>query len=253
MVLVARRVRQWLEPELYRIIRSGDDGKVIPPLYKSNYPHTVAGRTPDLERIARFGPHVRHILLQNRPSEEIGKILQLCPNVRNLAIWIIHGSCRHLVPILEVLKSLRRLSFDPSYFFQDYYDDWKVPLDLPAFSRLTHLEIINASPHWKKWKKLASMHALTHLALAGIVDGALVERILKECQHLELLVTFYLDKPSMDLQIASKRDLRAVQLRSVTNHLEHWECGARGGEDFWVTAEKVKRQRIEERRPVCAR
>ncbi|KAJ3508435.1 hypothetical protein NLJ89_g5756 [Agrocybe chaxingu] len=252
MVLVARRVRQWLEPELYRIIRSGDDGKVIPPLYKSNYRHTVAGCTPDLERIAKFGPHVRHTLLQNRPSEEIGKILQLCPNVQNLAIWIIHGSCSHLVPILEGLRSLRRLSFDPSYFFQDYCDDWKVPLDLPAFSRLTHLEIINASQHWGKWKKLASMPALTHLALAGLVDGALVDHILKECQRLELLITFYLDIPFTGLQDASNKDPRAVQLLSVTNHLEHWEHGARGGEDFWITAEKVKRKRIEEQGSACS-
>src|SRR6188768_3400872 len=94
------------EADLYRIIRSGNDGIVIPPIYLKPA-HKKYSADPDLERIARFGVHVRHILLQNRHSEEIIDILNLCPNVENLALWIVHGESDHkLMPAFEGLQRL---------------------------------------------------------------------------------------------------------------------------------------------------
>jgi len=36
-----------------------------------------------------------------------------------------------------------------------------------------------------------------------------------------------------------------VFLKSVIDHLDHWERGARGEEDFWIKAERRKRESVE--------
>ena len=196
----------------------------------------------DFGRLRQYGRHVRYILLQNRPSQEIGGILECCPNVHNLALWIIHGSCAHLIPILEGLP-LRRFSFDPSYFFENYAHDFSVPFDQPLFHNLTHLEIINATSAWSKWKQLACLPKLTHLALAGVVNQQLINCVLKECRMLELFVMFYLSTHYLEGDVIfPQKDPRVVFLKSVIDHLNHWEVGARGEEDFWITGDKCKQK-----------
>ncbi|KAF8965568.1 hypothetical protein BDZ97DRAFT_1918129 [Flammula alnicola] len=243
LVVVARRVRVWFEPELYRIVRSGE-GRVIPPLYAgTGERHTRnTERDIDIDRLRQFGPWVKHILLQNRTSGEIKQVLEFCPNVHNLALWIIHGSCTHLVPILEKLP-LRRFSFDPTYFFENYAPDLSIPFDQPLFHNLTHLEIINATSSWSKWRQLALLPKLTHLALAGIVNQHLIDRVIVECASLEVFVMFYADVHFIAGELSlSQKDPRVVLLQSVLDHLDHWETGARGEEDFWITAEKRKQE-----------
>ncbi|KIM45596.1 hypothetical protein M413DRAFT_24768 [Hebeloma cylindrosporum] len=239
LVLVARRVRIWLEPELYRIMRSGK-GRVIPPLYTGE--KEGDNDVLDLNRLQQYGRHVKHILLQKRPSQEIGHILNCCPNVHNLALWMIRGSCTHLIPILEGLP-LRRLSFDPSYFFQNYAKDSSVPFDQALFHNITHLEVLNATVAWSKWKQLAHLPRLTHLALVGVVNQALIDCVLAECRNLELFVTFfmYTDHPGGDILVPQK-DPRVVFLKKIIGHLDHWEVGARGEEDFWIKGERCKKK-----------
>jgi hypothetical protein len=64
--------------ELYRIIRSGEDNVIVPRSLYLNPPKKAVFRlSPNTEmelnikRLATFGPHVRHILLQRRSSKEI--------------------------------------------------------------------------------------------------------------------------------------------------------------------------------------
>jgi len=218
-------------------MRSGE-GRVIPPLYTGEREGDCD--VLDFGTLRQYGRHVRHILLQNRSSQEIGDILKCCPNAHNLALWIIHGPCAHLIPILEGLP-LRRFSFDPSYFFENYAHDFSVPFDKPLFHNLTHLEIINATSAWSKWKQLARLPRLTHLALAGVVNQELINHVLAECRTLELIIVFYLSTFCLDGEIVfPQKDPRIVFLKSVTDHLNHWEAGARGEEDFWITGEKYK-------------
>ncbi|KAF9483105.1 hypothetical protein BDN70DRAFT_874154 [Pholiota conissans] len=257
-VLLARRFRIWFEPELYRIIRSGEDGRVVPPpLYDDE--KEIRHRSPArnvlqrfkraapirdskvlrLERLRQFGPWVNHILLQNRTAHEIKQVLEACPNVSNLALWIIHGSCTPLISTLENLPQLNRLSFDPTSFFVNFTPDFSVEFDQPMFRNLTHLEIINVSSSWTKWRQLALLPKLTHLALANVADQTFIDRILNECALLEVFVMFYMDLYTLgDLVSLVQKDPRVVLLLSVVDHLAHWEDGARGGTDFWVTAER---------------
>ncbi|KAF9526879.1 hypothetical protein CPB83DRAFT_837032 [Crepidotus variabilis] len=315
IIRLARRFQKWFEPELYRILRTGEDNVIRPPfLYHNRDPKGVSLQRPlqppvhtlmnthnlglNTDRLTTYGPWVRNILIQNRPSLEIKSILEHCPNVTNLAIWIIHGNCDILLPILTKLADggngkLRKLSFDPSYFFHDYRSEMPIPFSLPSFASLTHLEIINATPSWMKWSELAKMPKLTHLGLTGVVHAPLIKGVLKECLKLEVFVIFDLDvrfvvgqdpgaqnaavpttvgndntnsgnqitvvsgaaapatpgTPSGGNEGAQndeedwRTDCRVVMLKSVKDHLDHWEMGAKGGSDFWVIAEKMRNSR----------
>lgn len=250
-----------LEPTLYRVIRSGE-GRVVPPIYKPRQCPTDAP-TLDLARLNRIGPWVRHILLQNRSSAEIATVLAACPHADNIALWIVHGRCATVAQLLAS-RPLRRLSIDPSAFFERVAPDHSVPLaralcaddsdgysadadaDAASNSRgrsgaaeLTHLEVINASSSWGKWNQLAQLPALTHLALAGVlVNQEFIDHVLEECAALKVLVLFYITMFDLDRLDLVQRDPRVVLLHSARDHLGQWEAGARGKVDFWVTAER---------------
>ncbi|KJA15483.1 hypothetical protein HYPSUDRAFT_365767 [Hypholoma sublateritium FD-334 SS-4] len=240
------------EPELYRVVRSGK-GRVVPPLYIDSLPRedvSEKARQLNLERLQRFGPWVHHILLQCRPVHEVAQVLTACPNVHNLALWIIQGAGAPLVPLLARLP-LRRLSFDPRSFFalDARAPDGSVPLGQAPFDALTHLEVINVTAAWDQWRQLALLPRLTHLVLGcGMPSDAPVERVLEECAALEVLVLPYTDVDDILLDNPTlaevQKDPRVVLLNLTWDPLDEWEVGARGGEDLWVTAEKrVKKAR----------
>lgn len=236
------------EPELYRIIRSGE-GRVNPPLY---IPRPITddfiGDVLDQPRLQAFGHHVQNVLLQKRSATEIASVLECCPNVHNLALWIIQGTCSHLIPILEKMP-LRKFSFDPSYFFENYAADLSIPFNQPIFLNLTHLEIINATSSWSKWKQLALLPKLTHLAVAGMVNQQLIDHVLEGCTALELFIMFYLTMGFLVGELTfPQKDDRVVLLKSVEDHLDHWEKGARGEEDFWITGQIQKERAVLARR-----
>lgn len=231
------------EPDLYRTIRSGE-GRVIPPLYIPQTSDSVIGPILNKPRIQVFGHLVQNVLLQKRTSTEIASVLECCPNVSNLALWIIQGTCTHLIPIIEKMP-LRKFSFDPSYFFENYASDLSIPFNQPIFLRLTHLEIINATSSWSKWRQLALLPNLTHLAVAGMVNQQLINHVLEECKALELFIMFYLTMGFLVGELTfPQQDDRVVLLKSVEDHLDHWEKGARGEEDFWMTAQLQKEEAI---------
>ena len=226
---------------------------MVPPLYTDSLPRGDEPRDRDAgaldtERLQRFGPWVHHILLQCRPVDEIAQVLTACPNVHNLALWIVRGDGACLVPILARLP-LRRLSFDPRSLF--YYPsagapDGVVPLGQKPFDALTHLQIINACGAWDVWGELALLPRLTHLALEGsAIEEALVERALAECAAVEVLIQRYADDDEYPYVEKVQKDSRVVLLYVIEECLDEWEVGAGGGEDFWVTAEKrVKNARL---------
>ncbi len=229
-----------------------DDRRVVPPLYTDSL---IRGSL-DIARLQYFGPWVHHILLQHRPVDEIAQVLTACPNVHDLALWIVRGNGASLVPILARLP-LRRLSFDIRPLFYSITEalDGVVPLGQAPFDALTHLEVINVSGGWNLWHELALLPRLTHLAIEGsrIENGVeVMERALTECAALEVLVLRYADDLAHtpdDLQIAERQNDPRYVVMAYSDHsvgclLDEWEVGARSGEDFWITAERVRSARL---------
>ncbi|KAF8155954.1 hypothetical protein B0H34DRAFT_515389 [Crassisporium funariophilum] len=240
LVRVARRVQEWVGPELYRVLRCGQK-RVVPPIY-SSVSDSGSPRLLDIPYLKSFGHHVQHILLQQCLASDVQEILKYCPNVHNLVLWGVHDSCLPLLPVLDAL-SIRRLSFDTQLFFPSYYDP--IPFVRPLFTNVTHLEMINAPFAWERWHNLALMPRLSHLALSADLSDELLKIILEDCKMLELLIVFFGHPTFLDEAMATMpEDHRIVMVSSVRNRLDHWELGARGGDDFWIIAAKLAAKAI---------
>jgi hypothetical protein len=75
----------------------------------------------------------------------------------------------------------------------------------------------------------------THLPVIDVWQGALMH-----CPLLKVVVI--LSSRNYSGGTPPPVDPRVVEL-SITDYRADWECGARGGEDYWVRAELVIRER----------
>lgn len=216
-----------------------------------------------MRRIRAFGQHVQHVLLfWDGTPERIYDILKCCPNIFDLELRSARspGSCAHLVPFLEKLP-LRNLHFEPTAFFPDLNSSLVDASNLPQrhtiFRHLTHLKMgVRGTSWWTQWKRLVHLPKLTHLALTGIDKEEAVERALEEWRHLELLVLTIVEfgspgDPIMEfVQSLDKSRIVVIHLPfpRVLQTLDEWEIGARGGDDWWTTAQRQKEGAMEDRR-----
>jgi hypothetical protein len=151
---------------------------------------------------------------------------------------VLLGS-RGLLPLLRGLP-LQRLAVDLDELFAGTPPRFTQPL----LSHLTHLHLrdFNSRGWHTWWSSRASIPQLTHLAFWGthlpVIDvwqGALLQ-----CPFLKVVVIF--SSRNYPNGTPPPVDPRVVEL-SITDYRADWECGARGGEDYWVRAELVIRGR----------
>jgi hypothetical protein len=182
--------------------------------------------------------HVRHLFA----SHELGRphldlVLASCSAVQNLAIPGLRPD--HL-PFLSTMP-LRRLSTAITNAFPANAVDFTHPL----FSNLTHLELMGFPDYasWEEWKGLALIPNLTHLAFLMQKSLAIFQGALDTCPALQVLVYLYSRVyEAIDLQKLAQ-DTRFVCMR-VSPFVLDWQIGARGGDDFWVCAERFIAQRV---------
>ncbi|KAJ7759698.1 hypothetical protein B0H14DRAFT_3511338 [Mycena olivaceomarginata] len=131
---------------------------------------------------------------------------------------------------------LRRLSTTLTDVFPATGIDFKHPL----FSRLTHLELMDTLTNavWEEWKGLTLIPNLTHLAFLIEKSLAIFQGVLAACPALWVLV--FLHWESGDV---SYEDTRFVCMPALPLSAD-WQIGARGGDDFWIRAEKFIAQRV---------
>ncbi|KAF8151676.1 hypothetical protein B0H34DRAFT_136464 [Crassisporium funariophilum] len=237
LVLVACRVRDWIEPEIYRILRMSPS-TVVPPICKWTF-NRAPTRELDVSRLQRIGPHVRHAMLQGCLEEEIVEVLQHCSNVQNVAIWTApsFGVLAHSVTVaLDALPNLRKLAFDLSCFFPDYA--LPIPFDLPMFKNITHLEIdrrVNPS----RWSKISSLQNLSHLLVKYLMGPGLIRTILGSCPTLQkFLYVNYISSGDKERKLLASQDSRFILIEPSSDAINSWEDHVRGGDDEWVAAER---------------
>ncbi|KAF8149507.1 hypothetical protein B0H34DRAFT_189754 [Crassisporium funariophilum] len=240
LVLVAHYIREWVEPEIYRVLRTGG-GRVIPPIYQGdykdeNYPHRP--KELDVPRLQRFGPHVRHAMLQDCSLREIIVVLQHCTNLKNVAIWGSYDRSEALaqsvIASLEALPYLRKLSIQPQDFFPD--DDLPFPFDIPMFRNITHLDIITFTNLSQWWSKISSLRKLSHLSMTPNFATGFVDAILSACPSLQKLMFM---GGSHYAKVLPHSDKRLIYVDFLSD-LGLWEESVRNGEDYWITAEKTR-------------
>ncbi|TFK64977.1 hypothetical protein BDN72DRAFT_962872 [Pluteus cervinus] len=213
LVVISKRVQEWIEPILYRVILL-DERLCWPPLKR-----LAQVAVPDIiEVLEEHGKHVRHLSvfdIYGWNTDSIIRFLELCPNVVDLAIW-----CRDTCPrILEVAgrMKLQRLSalvtgFGRYTFTPPRQTFWRgrqvdgddsseddeldvaptrTKVNLRAWQySLTHLELINGwLPPQKHFSSfLFGLKALSHVSMRmDIRSDAVTSEVLRQCQALKVL------------------------------------------------------------------
>ncbi|KAJ6531109.1 hypothetical protein B0H19DRAFT_1273331 [Mycena capillaripes] len=146
--------------------------------------------------------------------------------------------------------------------------DWaRSLLNHQLFLSITHLSFYQIEngveapkpPDWNDWSQLASLPALTHLALSETLSRGILPRAMESCSRLVLAATIFWMRihGEREKSLAFTHNLpiadpRVVVLRMVILSGADWKIGANGGDDFWVRADTfVTRKRKGEIESTC--
>ncbi|KAJ6462931.1 hypothetical protein C8R45DRAFT_1220429 [Mycena sanguinolenta] len=218
LMLVAQRVKEWVEPLLYRTILLGVDIPG-PPAFLHNA--------------------VRGLLTTSRDSaRELEMILRLCTGVENL--WIPNAD-ETLMLLIESLP-LKRLA--AAFEFMP-------PPTSQMFARLTHLyllvllgEIVDSVRAF-----VVALPTLTHLSLPHLsfsfdvseneeIVFPTIHRILESSPSMQVLVIFTDSMISLENKVPPdvRRDVRFVVML-YRGFAADWYAGILHDKDFWRDAE----------------
>ncbi|KAJ7142887.1 hypothetical protein C8R44DRAFT_866164 [Mycena epipterygia] len=227
LVLVAWRVKEWVEPLLYRTIAVDVDGAhMIPmlPAFTSECLSSVLESKP----ASLFRHAVRHLLAPEKGTYT--ELLPFCTGLENL--WTNEYST--VTPLIAQLR-LKHL-----YGFVKPLLCTLTPLHA-CFSQITHLELMDIRDDWESWSELSLIPQLTHLAFNDADFGPLCGELLETSRSLAVLV-FLRSQVQRGLRINASqaaelsKDPRLVEMRCVY-YLLDWQMGAHAGKDYWSRAE----------------
>ncbi|KAF7368833.1 hypothetical protein MVEN_00208500 [Mycena venus] len=249
-LLVAQRVRIWLEPLLYETLSVSqyyDDEK-----FRWVHSHHPFGYYwGDLERLKSaqfFHDNVRHLHLYQRNGDAATEkfltgIILRCGSVTDLALDFSGLSMPQAV--IAGLP-LQRLSINSEWMTRHE----KAAFSWSSFTHLTHLNIIDwHGDTWDlAWSWLALLPCLTHLSFYDdMIPDDLCLGALKHCRLIEVLAIVWPTQGITRIQPVSpalRTEPRFVVVGICGQHKEDWERGARGGEDHWVVAEALVERRL---------
>ncbi|KAJ7873186.1 hypothetical protein B0H13DRAFT_2058825 [Mycena leptocephala] len=248
LLLVARRVKIWIEPLLYRILTIYDPSLVIPSVLTPNrvFRYSIAGfhRLMDRKPTSFFHDYVRHIQLFILDAEEVTKILSVCDATINLALYELPA----LLPPLSSLPLQRLSIWAEKLFLGTTVRDFSHPL----FSQITHLFLLDSDRggDWGTWSTLAQIPRLTHLSFySSRMANSVCRGALEHCKALEVLAIWCANQTKLETNIPRRAELAydvrfvMVVVEGVEEFLADWESGAQGGEDYWVRAEALVQKR----------
>ncbi|KAJ7161899.1 hypothetical protein C8R43DRAFT_991716, partial [Mycena crocata] len=233
LCLVAWRVKEWVEPLLYRTIFISDDKPIEgrPSFTPTTILSTIETKTP-----AFFGKHVRNLLVFGGWDLPAKRVLPVCTGVDNL--WI-RCDLDRLVSVLESL-SLRQLYADIRPLLSNLSPTHQF------FSQITHLELIdevdNPSPtNMGIWSGLPFLPQLAHLSFNDEDLIAISTPLLQSCKSLAVLVCLAADEyaVALDQRVLEARlpeEPRFVVM-DCQNYHRDWQMGTHCGTDYWVRAE----------------
>ncbi|KAJ6468095.1 hypothetical protein C8R47DRAFT_918295, partial [Mycena vitilis] len=160
LMLVAHRVKNWVEPILYHTI-------FISRLKPIDYlPHFTADLVLRLikEKSAQFFAKSVHRLYLGHDFDRPHFIVAACSGVTDLFVDFKVNPDVHLLNVLNNMTSLRRLTLE----IDRLYDGSPVNFADPLFRNLTHLEILDlvVNQNAAVWASITTIPKLTHLAFS---------------------------------------------------------------------------------------
>ncbi|KAJ7444655.1 hypothetical protein B0H11DRAFT_1747186 [Mycena galericulata] len=219
LLLVAHRVLTWIEPLIYRVISIERNSDPIL-------------RTLHLKPTQFFDDNVQHLFVDfdDDTNDELEEILSVCTGIRSLVV--LGTSASALSSVLRLRPSKLAIALD-TLFGRTHLVDFSHPLS----TTVTHLDLFD-SDFAAPLQNFALLPALTHLALLGHMSLDVEIQVLRNCPHVEVLVSMH-TRPESFERFPVADDVRFVSM-SLSNlqYKLDWKSGANGGMDFWARADK---------------
>ncbi|KAJ7239029.1 hypothetical protein B0H12DRAFT_85559 [Mycena haematopus] len=216
IILVAHRCRSWIEPILYRSVVVSQSSWSFPLFLR-----TLDARPHMLDGFEKFRstPICCQTTLQSLVSCLHAPLSSAHrPLVRaDVVPGFVPAAVDKIVHNLDIIDGLAEVA----YFHH------------PAFAQLTHLHVLDAPQRWPH-VPFSALPALTHLALQNYknqirpTNVPVLQKILTECQQLEVLVVFVPFCPADDQNTDNTKSLvddpRLVILsRTLTDRHNIWD------------------------------
>ncbi|KAJ7710615.1 hypothetical protein B0H17DRAFT_1027434 [Mycena rosella] len=239
LILVAWRVKIWVEPLLYRTI------VLSPPTHPPIDRHPVFHRDLLMNLInskpASFlRGAVRHLLLYRVHTDDVEAIVSACPAVENL--WVLVNGIHNLLPLIQNLP-LKRLHVHSTQLFASLS---KNDFTHRVFAHITHLEIFDSyiitGIDLEVWSGISLIPNLSHLSFNDEEFLTLCTMLLRTCNSLRVLVLLDVDPPDVLEQPELVKDHRFVCM-GCSQHVKDWQMGAHMGVDYWSRAEEFVAKR----------
>ncbi|KAJ7461204.1 hypothetical protein FB451DRAFT_1096140 [Mycena latifolia] len=226
LMLVAWRVKAWMEPLLYRTITiSQDDSKGRWPVFTSQTLLSSMKTRP----ASFFKDAVHNLCLHDGFRDALAEILSVCTGVENL--WVTGVKADMLPSFAALLLKQLHGPIDP--YFTAF------PLDHPFFSQITHLELFDFPDDNSIVSRLPLIPNLTHLAFYDPDFIRACSHLLETCTSLCVLIYFgpWPQWPSYAAYAAAlSKEVRFVAMRHTVN-IQDWYMGINTGLDYWSRAE----------------
>ncbi|KAK6988712.1 hypothetical protein R3P38DRAFT_3443704 [Favolaschia claudopus] len=219
LMRIAWRVKDWLQPLLYRTI--------VPQYFRPMVPTIPLNVALDLLQgegsqameysVRSLCWHLTDPSGSHNPNLALHTIIESCPNISDLCL--VTRAPRESVLILDAMQHLLRLNLDARHLFAPERPEYGSAL----FRNVTHLELFEEAPYLDT--DLSTLVNLTHLALNIVSDvSAFHSRI---CTDTRLQC---IDMPTLV-------DDRVVGMYGI-DFIQDWIRGVTTGDDFWRAAER---------------
>ncbi|KAJ7123380.1 hypothetical protein C8R44DRAFT_875586 [Mycena epipterygia] len=228
LMLVAWRVKEWVEPLLYRTIALTHSRPI------EGYPTFTTDIVLSAIRTKGgdfFRDSVRNLFLFSIPEYAMKKILSVCIRVENL--WAVAEDA-DVSSIMSLC--LKQLYVDLFPLFS------AIQSGHPLFAEITHLELMGPDEplDTEIWcSTLSLLPRLTHLSFNNVDFISVCLPLLQKCKHLSVLVSLDVRRRAIEpLQDgdALTQDVRFVVIRARW-FLKDWQMGIHAGRDYWSRAE----------------
>ncbi|KAJ7483782.1 hypothetical protein B0H11DRAFT_2020508 [Mycena galericulata] len=241
---VARRVKTWIEPFLYRIVTLGKTFETYPLRYQVSAPAFLD--MLESKPTSFWHERIRHMFVSHMIDDDAFRILSLYHSARVSNLFLFSGVAEdhRFLPFLTAMP-LARLSASLQPLFRSAID-----FAHPVFARLTHLETFDIDYSDYSPVDFGRLPCLTHISFnfpsAWASQHPFFEEVLANSAALKVFILLtYGDEETRE--VMSEFAYFGDDTRAVVLDRRHvwgdWETGAEGGADYWVRAERFIKQR----------
>ncbi|KAF7368016.1 hypothetical protein MSAN_00867400 [Mycena sanguinolenta] len=228
LMLVARRVKVWVEPLLYRVVFLKNPTSAFQEPDKIGIP-TLAGDA--VEQISHNLQNVRHLLIDDGfVRDKLRNWLLGCTGVTNLCA--LFACTPNILPSISGFTNIKYLTIEPRALCG-------ATLPVPLFLTVTHLELLDYPNEGESvdrvFPNVSLIPRLTHIALNSPMDKLLLHAGLCANAQLQCIIIFSSEASLNRSPLLG--DSRFVCIDDGASYYADWLRGAVFGKDYWSFAD----------------